>query len=387
MIGSADGNNTMYVFGSAQVRYYANFRDDADGEGDAIRESYTGGFENNLTRLGVKGSVWDKAFTYQVRGEFGNDGNFGLETAFAGYAMDNGFGITAGQMKHPLLRESMIDNEYQLGVSRSVTEGLFGGGYTQGIQLSYASDAIRFMGGLTDGAASANTDFNSRDEADYALNLRVDFKAMGASWEQFDDFTSWKSAEGTGVVIGGALHWQDGGSTGARNPVDADGVADEAIFSTDDEQLLVYTLDAQFEGQGWNAFGAFVGSKLDTEDGDSSNFGGVIQAGFFVTDQVELFGRWDGIFWDNDIPNAEGDGSADDSHFLTAGVNYYLSPESHAAKFSFNVIYALKSTAEPAIEVEGEDEPVSLLPLDGTGLLGQQDDGEFGLIAQLQVMF
>jgi len=371
MIGSADGNNTMYVFGSAQVRYYANFRDDNDG----ARENYTGGFENNLTRLGVKGSVWDKAFTYQVRGEFDNSGSFGLETAYAGYSWDNGFGITAGQMKVGFLRESIIDNEYQLGVNRSITEALFSGGYTQGFAVNYASDAFRFSGSFNDGANSANTAFDNANEADYALTARVDFKAMGAGWERFDDFTSWKSAEDMGLLIGGAVHWQDGGSTGGG--VDDTG----ADVSTNDVQLLAYTLDAQFEGQGWNAFAAFVGANAESGDTDSTNFGGVLQAGIFVTDQVELFGRWDGIFWDSDLLDADGE-SADDSHFLTAGVNYYLSPESHAAKLSLNGVYAFNSTVEP---LDADDN--SVLPIGGSGFLGQQDDGEFGLVAQLQVMF
>lgn len=371
MIGSADGNNSMYVFGSAQVRYYANFRDDNNG----ARENYTGGFENNLTRLGVKGSVWDKAFTYQVRGEFNNAGSFGLETAFAGYTWDNGFGVTVGQMKQPLLRESIIDNEYQLGINRSITETVFGGGYSQGLQMTYARDAFRFIGGFTDGANTQNTAYNARNEADYALNARVDFKAMGAGWERFDDFTSWKSAEDMGLLIGGAIHWQDGGSTGGG--VNGSG----ADVSTDDLQLLVYTLDAQFEGQGWNAFAAFVGANADQSNSSRTNFGGVLQAGIFVTDQVELFGRWDGIFWDSKIENAGGN-SAADSHFLTAGVNYSLSPESHAAKFSLNGVYSFKPTTDP---VNGSGD--SILPINGTGFLGQGKDGEFGLVAQLQVMF
>jgi hypothetical protein len=107
----------------------------------------------------------------------------------------------------------------------------------------------------------------------------------------------------------------------------------------------------------------------------------VLQAGIFVTDQVELFGRWDGIFWDSDLLNTDGE-SADDSHFLTAGVNYYLSSESHAAKFSLNGVYAFNSTVEP---LDADDN--SVLPIGGSGFLGQQDDGEFGLVAQLQVMF
>jgi hypothetical protein len=404
MIGSADGNNSMYVFGSAQVRYYANFRD----EGDAGRETYTGGFENNMTRLGVKGSVWDKAFTYQVRGQFSQagaatvrdsagepagsvatDSGFSLETAFAKYSWDNGFSLSAGQFKTPLLRESMIDNEYQLAANRSIAEAVFGGGYTQGFQFGFDSEAFRVMGGFNDGASNEvlgvstqNSAYNSPQEADYGLNARAEFKAMGGGWERFDDFTSWQSAEDMGLLIGAGIHYQDGGSTGGG--LNGDG---EEI-TTNDVRLLAYTIDAQVEGQGWNAFAAFTGAKVESgEDFDSTNFGAVIQAGIFVTSQIELFGRWDAIFWDGDVAfNADGEG-ADDSHFLTAGANYYLSPESHAAKLSLNAVYAFKPTSEPR-DSDTDGVPIFLPLLDnGYGLLGQEDDGEFGLIAQLQVMF
>lgn len=368
MIGSADGNNSLYVFGSAQIRYYADFRDDNNG---AI-ENFTHGFETRLTRLGVKGSVWDKAFTYQVRGEFGAEGAFSLETAYAGYSWDNGFGILVGQLKHPLLRESMIDNEYQLAVERSVSESFFSGGYTQGLQFTYASDAFRMWTGFTDGANTANTNFGSAAEADYCLNFRGEFKAMGADWGRFDDFTSWKSSEDMGILIGAAISWQDTGETGGTN--------------VDNVQSLTYTLDAQFEGQGWNAFASFVGvhgdSDVQTESTD--DFGVVLQAGIFVTDQVELFGRWDSIFWDSARVDSNGDGLKD-AHFATAGVNYYLSPESHAAKISADVIYAFEATQDIDPTVDNN------LPFfDGSsnyGLLGQPDDGEFAIRTQLQVVF
>jgi hypothetical protein len=389
MIGSADGNNTLYVFGSAQTRYYANFRDE-DSAGE--ENDFTHGFETRLARIGVRGSVWEKNFTYQVRGEFNNTGEFGLETAFAHYRWDNGFGILAGQFKHALFREAIIDNEYQLAVERSVTEGLFtGGGYSQGIQFTYESDAFRLWAGFTDGVSSSNTPFNSGTtragftdggEADYALNVRGEFKVMGSNWERFNDFTSWKSAEDTGVIIGAAVHWQQSGDTGGTGGVDGDGNEVPGL------DALYYTLDVQAEGQGWNAFAAFLGAHQDSDvegvDG-TDNFGGVVQGGIFVTDQVELFARWDGVFFDD----GEGEEDVDDQHFLTAGVNYYLSPESHAAKFTADVVYAFESTAgffAPA-DTDAGIPGGALAGGTNYGLLGDGDDGEFALRLQLQVVY
>lgn len=367
MIGSTDGNNTLYVVGSAQVRYYADFRDD---NGGAI-ENFTHGFENRLTRLGVKGSVWDKAFTYQVRGEFGSDGAFNLETAFASYGWENGFGIMAGQFKHPLLRESMVDNEYQLAVERSVSESFFSAGYTQGLQFTYKGEAFRMWAGFTDGANSQNTRFDSAGEADYALNFRGEFKAMGDGFERFDDFTSWRDSEGTGILIGFGIHWQDTGETGGT--------------SADNEQTLVYTGDAQFEGQGWNAFVSFTGVHADSDviTESTDDFGVVAQGGIFLADQVELFGRWDSIFWDSSRVDTAGDGLKD-SHFATAGVNYYLSPSSHAAKVTADVIYAFESTSDPD---DGSAIPTLPFGTSNYGLLGQPEDGEFAIRTQLQVVF
>jgi len=395
MIGSADGQNALYIFGSAQIRYYANFRDTAVNEGDDDTNDFTHGFENRLTRIGVKGSVWDKAFTYQVRGEFNNTGGFNLETAFAKYTWDNGFGIVAGQFKHPLFRESLVDNEYQLAVERSVAEGLFSGGYSQGIQFTYAAEAFRLWAGFTDGLNSANTPFNSgitrsgfteRGEADYALNARGEFKVAGSNWERFDDFTSWQSAEDFGLIIGAGVHWQDTGDTGGTGGLDADGNPVPAL------QNLTYTVDVQAEGQGWNAFAAFIGTHQDTDIADANaadNFGLVVQAGIFVTEQVELFGRYDGVFYDSGS-GTDGEDEIDDQHFVTAGVNYYLSPESHAAKFTADVIYGIETTNPLFASADPDVAGSSSGGLAGTtnyGILGNPDDGEFALRLQLQIVY
>lgn len=397
MIGSADGNSSLYIFGSAQIRYYADFRDspeDAEAApGVPPVEDFTHGFETRLARIGVRGTVWDKNLGYQVRGQFSNDDNFALETGFVTYKWDNGFGILAGQFKSPLFRESMVDNEYQLAVERSVTSFLFGDSYSQGIQFTYASDAFRAWFGFTDGINTANTPFNTgvsrglitdRGEADYAVNARVEFKAMGSGWERFDDFTSWKSSEDMGLLIGAAVWWQDSGETGGNTGLDVNGDPVAGLSN------LLYTIDAQFEGQGFNVFGAFYGSSQDSDvDGANStdNFGFVVQGGIFVTDQVELFARWDAMLFDDSILNSAGE-EADDQHFITAGVNYYLSPESHAAKLSADVIWAIDSTAD-LFGAGDIDNGISAGPIQSTrfGLLGTSEENEFALRLQFQVVY
>ena len=361
-ISDGSGNNTMYFGGTIQFRYTMDFRDDG-AVGD--QEDFTHGFSNNTVRLRSWGNIWSKDYIYKLVGNFSSDGGFTLEDAYAGYVYGEGFTVLAGQMKAPLSWESMVDNEFQLASSRSVVDTYFSGGRTQAIAVQYQSDAFRIIGAFGDGAGTLNTYYNSSSEADYALTFRVDVAVAGTDWARFNDFTSWRSQEEFAAKVGGAIHWQDGGETGG----------------TSDTQVLRYTLDAQFEGGGWNAFIAGYGENVDSAaaGSDYDNFGLVAQGGIFLADQFELFGRVDAIFWDDDFAGS----GQDDNWFLTVGGNYYISPDSHAAKFtaeigySFNDNTILFDPSTGALSSAGED----------VRYLGQSDDGEIFVGLQLQTMW
>lgn len=348
-INDGTGNNTLNVGGSFAFRWNMSFRDDSV-VGD--QDDLTTGFNMPFARFRMSGNVWSKDLSYKLQGVANNEGGFGLEEAWARYDWGNGFAVRWGQFRLPLVREFNVDREFQLAMDRSVTGYAFDPGYVQGVEVQYVADMFRVMGTFSDGLSTANTDFNSSAEADYALTGRVEVQAMGNNWKRWDDQTSFKNAQDVGLLIGGGIHWQDGGETGG----------------TTDTQILVYTLDASIEGQGWNAMAAFYGANVDSGGGDTDTFGGLIQGGIFVTDQVEVFGRWDALFLD------DAGGSDDDSHFVTVGLNYYVSPESHAAKATVQVSYAFNETA-------GIINGVSSTGTD-TGFLGQADDGEFTLNAQ-----
>jgi hypothetical protein len=63
---------------------------------------------------------------------------------------------------------------------------------------------------------------------------------------------------------------------------------------------------------------------------------------------------------------------------FTAGVNYYLSPHSHAVKFTADVVYYADSTTGTPI-LGGTNTGINLLP--------ETDAGEVALRVQMQVMF
>ena len=380
-LSDGSGNNQLYLGGAVRFRYQHNFRDE-DSVGE--NQDFTHGFTNNSVRIWTWGHVWSKDLTYKIQLLHTEEGEWGLEDAWGEYSFENGLAVRWGQFKLPILREENIDEEHQLAIDRSLTNELFTQGYSQGVQVSWTGEQFRVVGAFSDGANTGNTDFDSAAEADYALTARVDFMIQGTDWNRFNDFTSFKSQDNTGL-IGAAIHWQDSGETGGT--------------ASPGTETFRYTLDGSWEGQGWNVYAAFIGDSSETEDNgggdaiEADNFAGIVQGGFFVTEQVELFARWDGIFWDDDFTGAGGDPDAEieDNHFISAGVNYYISPESHAVKFTGQVTWSLEDTAflfaQDDATTDDIDESGPLSGGSSNSLLGQSESDEFTLGFQMQVKF
>lgn len=378
-VGSADGNYRLEIGGYTQFRYNLNSRDaeGGDGEGEDGDEDLTNGFDMARTALEFGGNVINPQLSYYIRGYFdtGEDGDssgggaFNLADAYGNYTFDSGLGLTWGQFLAPVTRERLVDERYQLAADRSVTGGVFSGEYTQGIALSYTSDNFRVVGSFNDGFGTSNTAYYSPIEADWALTGRGEFKWSG-DWDQFQDFTSWRGTEGYAGMVGAAIHWQTAGDTGNTATFGGAPSADVDLFE--------YTADVSVEGNGWNVFGAFVGRTVDADAGDADDFGGIIQGGFFLSEQWELFARWDAMFPDDD---SAGDDDADDFHTLTFGANHYFVANSHAAKFTADVQWMLDDPADIA-GTAGFG-----LPDHTTGFLPGGSDDQWMLRLQMQLVF
>lgn len=376
----------------------------------------------------------------------GQDASAAFEDVWGNYAWDNGVSVKWGQFKLPIFREESINSEHLLGLDRSNNNDVFNQGYSQGVMITYTSDSFRMNAAFSDGAGYAaaanhevladrtpaladeyvvieendsvngtgNSTFDAGNEADFAVTLRGDVKFAGNDWSRFDDFTSFKNQDFAGYV-GAAFHYQDGGATGA---------------STADVEVWHLTLDTQMEGAGWNVFAAFMASNIEMPtdtfsdlDGnlindvpnsfDTTNYGVVLQGGLFVSDQAELFARWDATFWDDNYvedeftPDLDADGTLDDpgfqneevdnNHFLTIGANYYISPESHAVKFTAQATWALNATdTKVGIDANPDANTVTQDPIfaanndsafDNNSMLGSIEDGEITLGFQMQVMW
>lgn len=367
----ADGGDTSVKLGGfAQFRYINNFRDNPPNAttGSFHDSGYTNGFEATRTRLEVTGNIMSKALTFKVDSDFNKSGGASLKDAWGQYALDNGVKIKWGQFKLPVLREELVSDVNQLAIDRSIVNTLFTQDRSQGIQAAYEQDQWRIMGAFSDGAGTLNTPYTSSAESDYAFSARGEFK-WGDDWKRFADFTSWRGQSNAGLV-GVAAHYQHSGNTASvgTNAPKAD--------------LIEYTADFSFEGNGWNAFAAFVGRHLDpsndtgSSDQSFDDFGLVLQGGVFVNDQVELFARYDGVFIDSDY----GSGNDDTFNTVAAGVNYYVFAQSNAFKISADLQYFPDKVSKNALVSGASGSNNNALQFDSKG-------DQFAIRLQVQLVF
>jgi len=338
-----------------QARYQYNKRDDAAlGDNDT-----TMGFSMRRVKVGFEGKVTDN-ISGKIKFAFSRGtGAAALEDAYGKWKINDDLTLKFGQFKQGLLREENISSSKQLASDRSAVNETFNQDFSQGIELHFGGDAWRGLVGFTDGFGTDNTAFNSAAEADYALNARVEFLFGDASWSQFKQFTSFRgSAQGSMLGLGVAYQ-----SMGNTNPTPTEA------------EMTTGTIDYSFLGDGWNFYLAGVWLNTDPAAGVSTDDYGIIaQGGLFVTDQDELFARWDVVMADES--NAPAD---DDFNSLTFGWNHYIIPESHAAKFTLDINYYLDATSDNAI--------VSTSASGGHNLQASTEDGQVGITAQMQILF
>jgi hypothetical protein len=393
-LASPDGNYSLKVGGQVQVRWTLNHAKQGAATplpGSASTNGNTEwGFENRRTKLDFQGNVFSKDWTYRVRAAFnqgatrnlglgfnqGSNGAAQIDFAYIEKAMDNGMSIRVGQFRAPWMREVLVDSAYQLAAERSVLAGLFGQGYSQGIQFGYQMDSMRFTGGAFDGIGGQNGQFsgggtyNSQNtnwddtSTNYSFAGRAEFKISG-DWSQFNDFSSAKGSE-AGMMAGVAVAYQRGNqNTGAIN--------------TNGSKLLGVTGDFTWDFGGASLFAS--GVWVNNEDGTSGNktnpWGVMFQGGYFVTEEVELFGRYE--FINYDTPDTGG--GSNKYNGLTVGANYFFNTN---VKLTCDFTYNMKSLsgANAGAALNGAGLRQDSFSNSGTG-----NKGQYVVRAQLQLLF
>jgi len=319
-LGSADGNYMLKIAGQVQVRAVYNWQDD-----EASDDTNRFGFENRRTKIRFFGHAFDPSWQYLVLGAFERDGgSFVLDEAFITKDLGNGSKFRFGQFKTPFLREELVSSSRQMAVERSLVNEEFNQDRSQGVEYSYAADQWRLAVAFTDGffpggVGTDNTPWQAED-TEYAFTGRFEFMLVGDDWKAFDDFEGWTGGE-TGILLGAAAHYQVGEYGTATPP------------GTGEVEALHLTADVTAKFDRFGLFAAVVYRNLDADDAatDVDQLGFLVQAGFFLTEEWELFGRYE--FGDSDIDGDE------DLSVITVGVNKYW--DKHNLKWQTDVGFGL----------------------------------------------
>ncbi len=378
VIASADGNWLLRTNLLLQTRFvYNNMEDTGSNLGGASVDSTRYGFEVTRARFMLSGNIVSPEWFYRVDIETsgnaagaGTDARTGVLDAYSGYDFGNGWKVYGGQFKVPFLFEELVESQYQQAVERSVVNYLYTGGYTQGLALDYLGDQFHLVVSLNNGfggAAGVATNQGALTaDTEIAFSARGEWLAMG-TWDQFKDITS-PQGEEMGMRVGAALHYQTSES----------GVSGSAKVDS-----TALTADVSVEFGGANIYGQINYAKLDGAGGlpDAQPWGIVLGGGYYVTEDWELFGRYE---WsDQSITTAPlvSGSRADNLSIFTIGVNKYFS--GHNAKWTTDVGFGLQNV----FVTGGTGTGGNLAPVTGYRNDIPDENGQLVIRTQLQILF
>ena len=374
---SADGRFRMEVGGMMQMRYIYSYIPDglsgidipagAASSWMADNVETRSGFDTPNTQIDLKGHVFGPSWQYKIKGAFSNtdeamvgqnpfgnlgsgSGTFRVLDAYMRAEVSDDFAVRAGQFRLPFAREQMVDDEYQLGVSRSTVVEHLGIDRSQGVEASWYSNNARamvaFSNGGTDniygslkavGSDPMNSEYAS-DGVDWAFTGRFEWKLAG-KWSQFNSMTSPPGDE-YGLLFGIAGHAQEGDPDGGTTSVE-----------TGPNTWYALTADLTAMYGGATFFGAVFYHYTDSQSayvtgsnnfnpadfadiGTTETWGAVVQASYYILPKWEVFGRFEYGTADitniNALTNPSGAPTLENGNDLTilsVGLNWYIDGE------------------------------------------------------------
>jgi hypothetical protein len=405
-LGSSDGTFRLNIKGQAQVRWAANFRDVPDSVTGQTERNY--GFENRRTKLTFSGHIIDPSLTFEIKPIFNRastslssgtqslsnrDVVGSIEDIWVQKSFGDGLSVRAGQFKAPFLREELVSSSSQLAVERTLVNDTFSTKFSQGVQLEWEQDTFRIQGFYGDGLRSNRvgpttgsgalsdfggaylSDFQTND-TDWAFAGRAELKLAG-QWKQFRDLTSFRGEE-FGLLLGVAAMGQ------SLRPNTANFAGVEDMFG------LTGDVTVDFGGANLFAYGVYrqvgLNSALATRGGGSDDsldqWGFAIQGGVFVSDDVELFGRYEfGDTDSNKFRTASLLADGEKASIITAGVNWYpMGSGNTGIKWTTDIGFAL----DPVVDFNSSG---GNWLSDQTGAGASTSDGQLVLRSQIQLTF
>lgn len=292
-LASPDGNFKLNIGAMVQVRWMLN---------DAKEQPTTWGFSNARTQLNFTGNVVDPSWSYRIRLNTAS-GNTTSDFMFIEKAFDSGLNLRVGRLRTPFLRDTLVSSSGTLAIDRGNLNNEFGGGFSQGLQVGYATDDWRLNVAYLNGIRfPINTGLLDPPDTNWSFAGRFEYKFAGA-WNQFNQETSFVGDD-FGAMIG----------------VAAAGQRYYSGFGT----LYEVTVDATVQFGGANLSAAVVYRDNEWSVVELPNpWGANVKGGYFLSEKIEVFGRY--TFVDIDWRDGKYSG-------VTVGMNYYLAGQN--AKFT-----------------------------------------------------
>lgn len=339
---SEDGNFLLHPWLQLQVRNVTNYRQ--DGKNFGTHDDTQNGFELRRAKFGFDGNLFSPDLTYlfdwattrsastasvksgstTLTVNQGNGGVPVLEEGWVKYQLPHSsFGLQIGQIKDPLVHESLMSSKKLLAAERSVLTDVFTGGdnFVQAATLNYGTKTDRLHASLayTDGINSSNNNFQDTPAppgsgADYGVAARAEFTIFG-DYSDYDSFSTLGLKKNL-LILGGGADYTEYGSK-------------SQLTSTADAQLKLLP--------GLSIYGAIEDRYIQAATtADYNEYGILGQVAYLVTPKFEVFGRYDYIRF-NAADTAIPAGFKRDFHEITAGVNYYF--RGHSSKLTLDGVY------------------------------------------------
>jgi phosphate-selective porin OprO and OprP len=327
-LAAADNSFRLQLLGQIQFRHVFAAQDStADASGDDVNN----GFEVSRFRLGLRGHVIDPSWQFYYWGGHGAGGDYLPLDVWIRKQINDHWWIQAGQFKAPLWKEWMFAETTQAFVERSLLNFEFWGFYTEGVNIGYQSGPLAAVLSINDGLNAAGapagvvggghtSPWNEPGVVGAAVTGRVDYLLAG-DWGRGNDFQAWTGSGADSqllAIVGGGAHYQHG---------------DWHSSGADEGQVVRWTADVLTKYRGVGLFGAVIGNHVSNLDlgPDLNQYGVLAQAGWFVSEDLELLARYE---WGRSDVAGESDLS-----IITVGFNRFFA--GHRLKWSTDVGFGL----------------------------------------------
>lgn len=343
-IEDLEGNYTLNIGAYSQFRYSLNYRNDLL---DSL-ERLTKGFSIPITEIFLFGS-FTKKFDYQFRVQINEASEFNLLVSYLQYNFSKTWNLTFGKQFIPLSREDWQYAQDVLGIDFSANDYSFAVGTSLGLVLSgTTSDKIRMWLGISNGAFSSKHDYGST-QSEVLFSGRLEYQIIGKDWSVWDDLLG-RRGRTFGVLLGVAPAYL---------------INEEKEYGNESQA----NLDLSVNGDGYQLLlaGSWTRRKPIEQD-YFYNYGFYAQGGYFLSDNWQIYLRYDQVSPGNEP------GDFEDFRSSSIGVNWLVFPQTNRWKFTAEFGYLLSTLNNTIVS-----------PSQTLGWLQSEENGQ--TLFRLQVQF